>query len=198
MDLAGASSASGRVAAVVLAAGGGSRFAPGPDASHKLLVPWRGRPLAWWAVSNAVAAGLDVTWVVTGAADLAPFLPDSAETLVNPDWEAGQATSLQVAVAAARRAGLDAIVVGLADQPLVSPEAWRAVAACDAPIAVATYDGQRRNPVKLTSTVWDLLPPSGDQGARVIMRARPDLVREVPCRGDPMDIDTREDLETWS
>jgi CTP:molybdopterin cytidylyltransferase MocA len=93
---------------------------------------------------------------------------------------------------------VDAIVVGLADQPLVTPESWKAVAHSDAAIAVATYDGQRRNPVKLSSTVWDLLPASGDQGARVVMRTRPDLVREVPCRGDPMDIDTREDLEIWS
>ncbi len=198
MDMNSASRPSVRVAAVVLAAGAGSRFTPGPDASHKLLAPWRGRPLAWWAVSNAVAAGLDCTWVVTGATDLAYVLPEEAETLVNPDWEAGQATSLQVAVAAARRAAVDAIVVGLADQPLVNPEAWRAVAACDAAIAVATYHGERRNPVKLSSTVWDLLPPSGDQGARVVMRTRPDLVREVPCPGDPMDIDTREDLETWN
>jgi CTP:molybdopterin cytidylyltransferase MocA len=145
-----------------------------------------------------VAAGLDRTWVVTGSADLTSLVPASVELLVNPDWEAGQATSLQVAVVAARRAGVDAIVVGLADQPLVTPESWRAVAESDAAIAVATYDGQRRNPVKLSSTVWDLLPGSGDQGARVVMRTRPDLVREVPCRGDPMDIDTREDLEIWS
>jgi molybdenum cofactor cytidylyltransferase len=141
---------------------------------------------------------LSPTWVVTGAVDLAGILPVGVTVLPNPRWAEGQATSLQVAVAAARRAGLDAIVVGLADQPLVSPEAWRAVAECDAAIAVATYDGHRRNPVKLSSRVWGLLPPSGDQGARVVMRTRPDLVREVPCRGDPMDIDTREDLESWS
>ncbi len=186
------------VAAVILAAGGGSRFEPGPDARHKLLVPWRGRPLVWWAVSNAVDAGLGPTWVISGAADLADVLPAGAAVLHNPRWAEGQATSLQVAVAAARDAGFRAIVVGLGDQPLVPVRAWRAVARCSAAIAVATYDGHRRNPVRLSSAVWDSLPRAGDRGARALMVDRPELVEEVPCEGEPADIDTREDLLTWS
>jgi molybdenum cofactor cytidylyltransferase len=186
------------VGAAVLAAGGGSRFATEPDAVHKLLAGWRGRPLVWSAVAHAVASGLDPVWVVTGAVDLAGALPDGVTILPNPRWAEGQATSLQVALGAARAAGLAALVVGLGDQPLVRPEAWSAVARADAPIAVATYDGRRRNPVRLAATVWDLVPTSGDQGARLLMEKRPDLVQEVPCQGDPADIDTREDLLRWS
>jgi CTP:molybdopterin cytidylyltransferase MocA len=182
----------------VLAAGSGSRFSAGPDVAHKLLVTWRGHPLVWWAAAAAVQSGLSPVWVVTGAVDLAGTLPDGVAPLHNPHWAEGQATSLHVAVDAARRAGLDALVVGLGDQPLVPAEAWDAVAGAGAPIAVATYDGQRRNPVCLAATVWDLLPLTGDQGARVLINRRPDLVQEVPCQGDPADIDTREDLLTWS
>jgi CTP:molybdopterin cytidylyltransferase MocA len=152
----------------------------------------------WSAVTNAIASGLDPVWVVTGAVDLAGVLPEKAEVLPNPRWAQGQATSLQVAVAAARTTGLSAIVVGLGDQPLVTPEAWWAVARVDAPIVVATYGGWRRNPVRLAAEVWDLLPARGDQGARLLIQARPDLVQEVPCQGDPADIDTREDLLTWN
>jgi molybdenum cofactor cytidylyltransferase len=186
------------VGAAVLAAGGGSRFATGPDAAHKLLAEWRHRPLVWWSAAHALASGLAPVWVVTGAVDLGGSLPDGVTVLSNPRWAEGQATSLQVAVAAARNAGLDALVVGLGDQPLVTPEAWAAVARADGPIAVATYDGQRRNPVCLAATVWDLLPVNGDEGARVVIKRRPDLVQEIPCQGDAVDIDTREDLLTWN
>jgi CTP:molybdopterin cytidylyltransferase MocA len=186
----------GDVAAVVLAAGGGSRF--GDAGCHKLLTPFRGRPLGVWALQAASGAALEQTWVVTGAVDLSALVPEGVRVLRNQRWADGMATSLQVAVAEARRQGLAAIVVGLCDQPLIPAESWRAVAECDAPIAVATYESRPRNPVKLSASVWPLLPVHGDEGARSIIRRHPDLVCEVPCTGDPVDIDTREELRRWS
>jgi molybdenum cofactor cytidylyltransferase len=185
-------------AAVVLAAGGGSRFA---GDTHKLLAPLRGRPVVLWAIEAAVAAGLDETVVVTGAADLTAIVHDRTVTVVHNDgWERGIATSLAAAVDHAAAAGHDAVVVGLGDQPFVPPEAWRAVAAAEAgaPIVVATYHGSRRNPVRLDRAVWGLLDRDGDDGARSLMRRRPDLVGEVACDGIPVDLDTVEDLAEWS
>ena len=177
-------------AALVLAAGGGTRFAGG---GHKLLAPFRGRPLVAWALE--AASVLDELIVVTGAVAL--DLPAGAREVRNERWVEGQATSLAAGLDAA--AGHEAVVVGLGDQPLVPAEAWRRVAAATAtPIAVATYGGVRRNPVRLAAEVWGLVPREGDEGARSLLRGRPDLVTEVACPGDPADVDTQEDLTTWS
>jgi molybdenum cofactor cytidylyltransferase len=182
----------------VLAAGAGTRF-EGPD--PKLLAPWQGRPLVTWAIEHALEAGLEQTWLVTGAVDLsaAGVVPVAVKVLVNPRWREGMATSLQVAVQAAQRQGLDAIIVGLGDQPKIPPAAWRAVAVTtDRPIAVATYRGARRNPVRLAREVWELLPTTGDEGARALIKGRDDLVVAVACEGEPADIDTVEDLVGWN
>jgi molybdenum cofactor cytidylyltransferase len=182
-------------AAIVLAAGGGQRF--GND-KHKLLASFRGRPLVSWAIDHALAAGLDDTLVVTGAVDLVGALPSAVTVIENARWAEGQATSLQAAVTWAREAGFDAVVIGLGDQPLVPPEAWRAVAASTSPIAVATFDGQRRPPTRLAKSVWPLLPIDGDEGARAVMAGHPELVEAVACPGQAIDIDTVEDLARWS
>ena len=184
-------------AAVVLAAGGGSRFA---GTGHKLLSDFRGRPLVAWAVDAPRASGFDEVVVIQGAVDLADVLPPDVTLLTNDRWAQGQATSLGVAVGHARRAAHDAIVVGLGDQPFIPPTAWRTVAnaAAGPPIAVASYDGRRGNPVRIGAEVWDLLRFEGDEGARELMRREPGLWGEVACDGNPADVDTVEDLEQWS
>ena len=178
-------------AAIVLAAGAGHRFAGGA----KLLASFRGRPLVAWAAAAAVEAGLDETIVVVGETSLTDALPGGLTVVSNADVAGGIATSLRMGVRAASASRHDAVVVGLGDQPLVPATAWAAVAASPSPLAVATYEGRRRNPVRLARSVWPLLPLRGDDGARVLLRARPDLVVDVPCSGDPTDVDTVADLE---
>jgi molybdenum cofactor cytidylyltransferase len=183
-------------AAVLLAAGGGRRFA---GASHKLLAPFRGRSVVSWAIDAAVGAAFDETIIVDGAVDLAPHLPAGLIRLHNVDWAEGQAGSLALALDHARACGHDTVVVGLGDQPLITNDAWRRVGAADGtPISVATYDGKRRNPVRLSEIVWGLLPRSGDVGARDLIADHPEWVQDVPCPGTPVDIDTMEDLYRWS
>lgn len=188
------------VLAVLLAAGAGRRFA---GDTHKLRAPLDDRPVLAHALDAVVASGLDAV-VVTGAADVDDIVPEAVDVVANERWGTGQASSVQVGIAEARRRGHDAVVVGLGDQPFVTPAAWRAVAEADAPIGVATYDGRRGHPVRLGRDVWDLLPTEGDEVGRAVMRGRPELVMEIPCdAGHPRtdrtaDIDTLEDLRRWS
>ena len=182
-------------AAVVLAAGGGSRFLGN---THKLLAVLNGRPVVAHAVEHAAAAGLHETIVVGGAVELPPF-GGAITVLHNPGWAHGQATSLHVAVAHARACGHGAVVVGLGDQPFLDPAAWRAVAAASTPLAVGRYpDGTRGQPVKIAAELWDELATEGDEGARALLRSHRHLVSEVACTGIPADIDTVEDLQRWS
>jgi CTP:molybdopterin cytidylyltransferase MocA len=183
-----------RVAAL-LAAGAGTRFS-GP--THKLQAFVQGRPVWEWALEHARGAGFDHLVVVTGAIDLP--LPEDVIVRHNPDWAAGQATSLRVAVDTASELGGDAVTVGLADQPFVSTESWRAIgwAADSCRIAIATYDGVTGpHPVRLHRDVWPQLPASGDEGARSVLRLHPEWVCRIPCLGSVADIDTTEDLDRW-
>ena len=183
--------------AVLLAAGGGTRFA-GP--THKLLAMLDGVPVFRRSLDNLLTVGFDQVLVITGAVDLE--IDDRRVTVLhNSRWADGQAGSLQIAVAAAQAHGSDAIVVGLADQPFIPASAWRSIAAADsgAPIVVATYDGVRGpNPVRLRSSIWSDLPTEGDEGARPLMRLHQDWIDEVACEGSAADIDTLEDLGSWT
>lgn len=179
--------------AIVLAAGSGSRF-EGPD--HKLSATIAGVPVLQRSVAVAVHAAIGPVVVVVGDHTLPP-LPSTVTIAHNPRATEGQITSVHRGLQTARDIGADAVVIGLGDQPFVTPEAWRAVAASSAPIAVATYDGRRGNPVRLHASMWDHLPLTGDEGARSLIRMHPDLVEPVPCTGSAADIDTLEDLERW-
>ncbi len=192
-------------AAIVLAAGGGSRFA---GATHKLLAelpsPGGGTERVIERVVRVAAdAAIGPVVVVAGAVELTSVVAqldvdgERPTVVTNARWQHGQATSLAIGLDAARRLGVGAAVVGLGDQPGVTASAWRTVAGGGSPITVATYDGVRGNPVRLTAEVWRLLPTEGDVGARTLMDVRPDLVGEVACEGSAVDIDSAEDLDRW-
>lgn len=184
-------------AAVILAAGAGTRFSNARGA--KLLATAKGRPLVGHAVSPALEAGLDEVIVVEGPTPLEAILPQEVTVLRNSEWRRGQATSLRVGIDWCQRQGHEAVVVSLGDIPGVTAEAWRAVARAEGgPVVVATYQRRRGHPVRLDADIWPMLPIEGDEGARTVMAQHPELVIEVACPGSPHDIDTREDLRRWS
>lgn len=185
----------GSIAAVILAAGAGTRFL-GP--THKLRAEIDGVAVVRRVVDAARSADFEEVIVVTGAEDLLDLLPDDVTVIRNDFWEEGQASSLQVAVAYAGSVGHRAVVFGLGDTPGVPSEAWRAVADDDGDLVIAEFGGDRRPPLRVGAALWAHLPASGDEGARVLLRRRPELVRSIVCEGEPADVDTVEDLARWS
>jgi CTP:molybdopterin cytidylyltransferase MocA len=198
------------VAGVLLAAGEGSRFG-----QPKALVELNGQTLAERGVNLLRAGGTQPILVVTGAV---PIEINGTHAVYNPEWRTGMGSSLRVALQALSRTSthpgttpasaggtgtgsIGAVVVALADQPLVGPEAVaRLIAAYrdGASVAVAAYDGQPRNPVLLAREHWAevIATATGDQGARTFLRTHPDVVTLVECgdTGRPDDIDTPADL----
>jgi CTP:molybdopterin cytidylyltransferase MocA len=187
-----------RISLVLLAAGAGSRFG-----GSKLLALYKGRPLIEAALHGLRGAPVDEIIAVTGkdAEELRAICsPYGVRVIRNPDWAEGMSTSVRAGLRACEQ-GARAVVVALADQPLVGAEAVeRLVGAFEggARVAVATYGGSSRNPALFAREVLPLLERelSGDTGARVFLKRHPELVTEVPCDdvADPADVDTVEDL----
>jgi CTP:molybdopterin cytidylyltransferase MocA len=186
------------VSAIVLAAGGGSRFGGG-----KLLARLGGQPIIEAVLDNLREAPVDEVIVVVGA--YAERLREVCERygvrpVANEEWERGQSTSVLAGLRVCDKKSQAAVIL-LGDQPFVGADAVERLVAAfaeGANVAVATYGGKRRNPVLFSREVWPLLEAelAGDEGARSVLRRHPELVVEVPCEGvgDPTDVDTREDL----
>ena len=180
------------VAGLLLAAGAGRRMG-GP----KALVELDGELLVQRGVRLLRDGGCDPVLVVLGAAaeQVRPHVQD-ADVVVAEGWDEGMGASLRAGLAALAATDARACVVALVDQPLVQPAAVRALVTAGGPAAVATYDGQQRNPVLLSREVWAEVAETavGDTGARAWLRAHPDRVTAVPCDGSSFDVDTPADL----
>jgi CTP:molybdopterin cytidylyltransferase MocA len=186
------------VAIAILAAGRGSRL--GGDVP-KPLIELRGRALVSWALGAATASGLRPVVLVVGHRGdaVARAATEGVVVVRSRRWRRGIARSLRAALEALDPwAQVGAVVIGLADQPLIGPDAYRRLAAAyrdGARLAVATYRGQRRNPVLLGRTEWEAARRlDGDEGARVLMVD--EEVVEVDCTntGSAADVDTLDDL----
>ncbi len=187
-----------RVAAVVLAAGAGSRFGGG-----KLLAPIDGRPVLQHVLDRLVEGGVGEILVVVGddAEALESAIAWGGATRVrNPDPSRGLSSSLAVGIAALDEAVTAALIV-LGDQPRLPVEAVRSLLAAKPagggpPIVVPVYPEDRgRNPVLLGRAAFGLVAEAtGDRGLGPVIASHPDLVREVVVDGANPDIDTPADL----
>jgi molybdenum cofactor cytidylyltransferase len=188
-----------RTAAVVLAAGAGSRFGGG-----KLLASVNGRPLLQHALDRLAEAGMAEVVVVLGddAAAIERAIEWRRERRIrNEDPRRGLSSSVRIGIEGLDR-GVDGALIVLGDQPMISVEAIRALLDAPAdrarPIGVPVYPGDGgRNPVLVGRAAFGLVAETtGDRGLGPVIAAHPELVAEVSVEvpgGNP-DVDTRADL----
>ncbi len=187
------------IAAIILAAGGSTRFG-----RPKQLLDWNGVPLVAHVADQALAAGLTPVIVVLGCqaeAVRAALGARPVQTAMNWRWEAGLGTSLQAGLAALPPE-TEAAVFLQCDQPLVGAALLRALVSRfvegRASIVHPVHAGQRSTPVLFARRLFpELAALGGEEGGRAIMARHPDEVTVVQVADADMlaDIDTPEDYE---
>jgi len=197
------------VGAVLLAAGAGTRLGGRP----KALLELGGVPLVMRQLIALSGAGVDEVAVVLGhhAEAIEPVVRALPITVVhNPDPDAGQASSV-IAGLRALSPRLDAVIVALADQPLIDTQDIVALIGAfkkrgDAQMVVPRVlddQGQPQpgNPVIFSAALRDQwLAGDADAACRQWRQQHPEQVAwlDSDSRRYRFDIDTPEDLARFA
>ena len=112
-----------------------------------------------------------------GAEALMAQLPPAVTGVVNPLWQAGMLTSLQVGFSALPK-DCDAAFFTLVDHPAVQPATLAALLRTNSPVAIPRCDGRRGHPVLVRQCLFDeiRLEPSTSQVRDIVNRHAEDIV----------------------
>ena len=194
------------VAAILLAAGQGSRMGGG-----KLLLPIGDATVVERAAKSLIDVPVADLIVVVGTYGLAikRQLSDfPARFVFNPDPSSEMAESIRCGLKIVDPASVEAFLVLPADMPLVSPETIRflvdSLLASDKSIAVPVFQGRRGHPVVFRSSLYEtVLNFRSPQGIRPLVHGDPSKVLpvEVDDEGVIVDLDNWDDyrwlLKLW-
>lgn len=190
------------VGAVLLAAGSGSRMGKRP----KSLLELGGVPLIRRQLIALSGAGVDELVVVLGhyAEQIEPAVQDFPVTLVrNLDPDAGQVSSLRLGLQALSPK-IDAVLVALADQPLINSQDISDLIGAykkrpeGAQVVQPTVDGQPGNPVMFSSDVREqILAGEAHVGCKQWQAAHAEAVHrwETTNQRYRTDVDSPQDIE---
>lgn len=173
----------------------------------KQLLAYRGRPLLRHGVEQALGSTCRPVIVVLGAdadACRAAIQDLPVEVAINAGWAAGMGSSIRVGLSAmldwSERAGVDAdaVVIALADQPLISSafldSLVRLHAARQTPMVAASYDDRPGVPALFARALFPRLAAlDGQAGAKALLQTAGDDLITMPAPQAAMDIDTPDD-----
>ena len=189
-----------RIAAVILAAGPSSRMG-----KPKQLLTYNGRPLLVHAAETALASICRPVFVVLGCgADvLRPYLGDlPIQVIDNSNWQNGMGSSISAAARHLKQVEqpIDAMLLLLVDQPLITPDLLNRMAdayAAGHGLLIATrYNSEFGPPVLFDRQYLDELADlDGPAGAKSIIKKHRDHVLFIPFSDAQVDIDTPGDYE---
>ncbi len=178
------------VAVVLLAAGQSRRF----GTRDKLAEPLNGLPLGLHAARTLSMLPFASRLAVTGreAPDFASY---GFKTVINPDPAAGQAGSLRLGLAEARRGRSEAVLIALADMPFVSARHLEALLSRfdqDHLVVGSSFGETACPPVLFDASHFEALEAlAGDQGARTLLRGATLIAASAL---ELADVDTVDDL----
>jgi molybdenum cofactor cytidylyltransferase len=186
---------------VLLAAGNSVRMG-----APKQLLDYRGQPLLRHAAAAALASGCRPIVVVLGAReqelrDVLAGLP--VEIAVNERWADGLGTSIQTGIRVIEgRSDVSGAVLGLADQPQVTPEFLRGLIASHTGsgtmIVASRYSGTVGVPAYFAREAFPLLMAlAPDKGCKGVILGSASVLL-VDCPDAAMDIDTPDDYRRAS
>lgn len=194
----------GEIAALILAAGVGSRFRS-PREANKLTADFRGQPLVRRVALAALASTARPVLIVTG--HQSPCVKAALKGLDlsfadNPSYEQGLSVSLKLGFASLPETASGAVVL-LGDMPLVTASLIDRLvlefqSAAAEPVAVVpVHAGRWGNPVLIGRRLFPRIPEiTGDQGARGLIEQTRSGV--IECLVDDaaigIDVDTEEAL----
>ena len=187
------------ISAVLLAAGESRRMG-----EFKQLLPIGGKTFVERSVDNLLASRAGEVIVVTGHREKEgrAVLADRPVRFVhNPDYALGMSESIKRGVAAVSE-DARAVVIALADQPLITPDIIDriidAYEAHDSPLVIPSFEGRNGHPVILDIRLKrEVLEMDSSQGLRQVVYAHKSeaCYVEVQSRAILIDFDYPEDYE---